>query len=78
MEEVRSHLLVAPRHDAVLEEELQSELDLPGGVGLGCDLPEGRIRYTRVRIAELHMVEYIECLCTELHLESPNRAELFE
>ena len=53
-------------------------MNLPWSVGLRRDLSESGIRYARVWIAELNVVEYVESFCSELHLQSPDWAELFE
>ena len=61
-----------------LPQQLQTELQLPRGIRLGCDLTEGRRRDARSRRAEARRVERVQRLDPELHAHPFDRRELFE
>ena len=67
-----------PKDYCKLEQQLEAELNLPWQVVLGRDCAETRVGYGRIRVAELHVIEGVEGLGAELHVESFYSVEFLE
>jgi hypothetical protein len=68
---------------SVLERELQSELNLSGGGGRGCDQSRGRAdraarEHDRVRDTEVRVIEKVETFGPELQIQAFGQPGILE